>query len=974
MESRASSWARRVTQMWVLAVFLGVGHRSAPAEEPPPPYEVYTPITKVTISSPNNGDIWAPVSEHNLTVYPAATDTDRCTNPPPGQSGEVTDTVSHWWTGSGGTFRKNQYIGESVWYTCTNVPGDHPVTVNADDNLFVEHYYEDGTDYDDKALEGGDDIPTSDNTDTKTPIIVRCDIDIWNGQSGPMAPDETDYDLDGIEDEEDIGAFTVANLNDTNGDGHPDNDDSYRPVVASGTGARDEIDLMKIVLHKPEPAALAGSVRLVIEAGDIKIWDDPVKTNEITDLEFSIADCPAEGKTWYVEARAATSLQGISLRYEVKPTGKTEWYCPDRVTATGVWATCTRKITDYLSAAQVNGILQSDPQYNEGGEQGGHAIGCILSLTGGTGVGRVVQGALDVNCIVIEFGVTPDRIYPDVPETYGDDTHARPWFDVTRQRQGAAFKWWNTGQEVNWDPDIGHRHFPERDNQDNELANDDSPTTDIAEENDENDEPTDEGRLWSIDAPGSPRGNSLRVMRMNFLEFVRMGTTRDPGEPPPENPSAEDWLAGSRCSPKEPWSSKLTRGHVTSPNALTPTHFAFQREVLDTELSVIQTTPTCRHLAWPRGLEIAANDGLVEQEVTIRLIAQENVILDEIVDSVFGQLKSTLAGDLVAYGPAGHLAFASRINGHIVGRQATASARQVDIAHELVLTGGNILSPEWPVEGTVASVPTPDPGAMNLGEITSVTVGDMVAEADSNDGGNMAVTVEIDDYNSWPYASKALDIFTPHSVPLLMYDPVFKSPVQAIKRGVVSGFALTGYIAGKADGTVIGPDGSSGANTAHICVYVKDFDGNWVHSGYVSRTGPTYTLAAPGIGGTTPIPVGGSVSVLIPGVYTHASAADPGNEDEDVEVEIRDWDGPFNPSEHLQTIYVSVPRPNHWFPGALIGPQTPDTGELSNPAPGGIVWGPLGSSYDVEAEVFYRIKDHEGDMDSATVPVRAVAP
>ena len=57
--------------------------------------------------------------------------------------------------------------------------------------------------------------------------------------------------------------------------------------------------------------------------------------------------------------------------------------------------------------------------------------------------------------------------------------------------------------------------------------------------------------------------------------------------------------------------------------------------------------------------------------------------------------------------------------------------------------------------------------------------------------------------------------------------------------------------------------------------------------------------------------------------------------------------------------------------GALIGPVVPSAGTLTNPAPGAEVRGPDGASDEKEAEVYYRVKDAQGNLDSPTVSVTA---
>lgn len=51
--------------------------------------------------------------------------------------------------------------------------------------------------------------------------------------------------------------------------------------------------------------------------------------------------------------------------------------------------------------------------------------------------------------------------------------------------------------------------------------------------------------------------------------------------------------------------------------------------------------------------------------------------------------------------------------------------------------------------------------------------------------------------------------------------------------------------------------------------------------------------------------------------------------------------------------------------------MVPSAGTLTNPDPGGVVQGPDGSSHEQEAEVYYRVKDISGNLDSPTVSVTA---
>jgi hypothetical protein len=92
--------------------------------------------------------------------------------------------------------------------------------------------------------------------------VLAVDLKIWNGQNAANpVPDPDKFSL---------GAFTTANLNDTDGDGIIDKDDPDVPR---------EVDLMQLYIGGYK--GLKGRVKLTIKSGSVKLWEDREKKTEI---------------------------------------------------------------------------------------------------------------------------------------------------------------------------------------------------------------------------------------------------------------------------------------------------------------------------------------------------------------------------------------------------------------------------------------------------------------------------------------------------------------------------------------------------------------------------------------------------------------------------------------------------------------------------------------------------------------------
>lgn len=97
-------------------------------------------------------------------------------------------------------------------------------------------------------------------------------LSIFDGQGGDQVGSGWIIDPDRLE--ETRGAFTVANLNDTDADGILDVNDAA--VIATPQG-ENEKDLMKLVLHEPLNYFEEDTGTLRIDSGSIAIYSSATK-------------------------------------------------------------------------------------------------------------------------------------------------------------------------------------------------------------------------------------------------------------------------------------------------------------------------------------------------------------------------------------------------------------------------------------------------------------------------------------------------------------------------------------------------------------------------------------------------------------------------------------------------------------------------------------------------------------------------
>lgn len=155
--------------------------------------------------------------------------------------------------------------------------------------------------------------------------LLPVDLTIHNGHGAAQPVPEKD--------EETLGAFTVANLNDTDGDGTVDNGDN---TVKKGAAGEDEEDLMKLIVKGPN----LGRMKVTVVSGNVEFWEKSTKETKIAKQGNAIfidgADLP---KTLWVEATNHSNvLRDIELKLGFEAPDGTLTDDLDKVKATAVWA------------------------------------------------------------------------------------------------------------------------------------------------------------------------------------------------------------------------------------------------------------------------------------------------------------------------------------------------------------------------------------------------------------------------------------------------------------------------------------------------------------------------------------------------------------------------------------------------------------------------------------------------------------
>ncbi|MGC1272604.1 MAG: hypothetical protein WBC44_02765 [Planctomycetaceae bacterium] len=127
-DSLASRFMRRGSLL-LFALSVGSLCPHAAAEE----YDAHTPITDVVMQNPTEDEVWLIDSPHTLTCS-TSTDTDRKRPSEEDPWEDVGDSVTHFWSATGGQFKNNDNVGTSVEYICSHVADFYGITVYADDD------------------------------------------------------------------------------------------------------------------------------------------------------------------------------------------------------------------------------------------------------------------------------------------------------------------------------------------------------------------------------------------------------------------------------------------------------------------------------------------------------------------------------------------------------------------------------------------------------------------------------------------------------------------------------------------------------------------------------------------------------------------------------------------------------------------------------------------------------------------------
>ena len=382
-----------------------------------------------------------------------------------------------------------------------------------------------------------------------------CNLEIYNGSIDWVSNSSPSgvFPISRVK-EYDLGAITVANINDTDGDGIIDNIDN-NGVIDDDLG-RNEVDLMKLVIKKPIPDN-GGSATLSIVSGNIKLWNNPDKTGEInvppSGISFSTSQLD---KVIFIEAiEQSSSVGDIELKLEYMGN-------EDMVRATGIWFIEHEYWVTRVDAMDLTVVdpVAIDPVNNP------NPITDLLDL--GTGSSQLETTIINGNIswkgsryghgtYREESGNNPQEdekiggkflfefeIFPHLTATEISDFKIK--LDITRQRK-TRLRSIVSGSGDLIIPNNNERDFPWEISSDNETPNDDGGSFD-------EDNTLKNDFIYSYDAAGINRDDSyvnfaaFNMSKTSFSEFVRIKFGED-------FQNQNGLVEGTRASNRSDWHS-----------------------------------------------------------------------------------------------------------------------------------------------------------------------------------------------------------------------------------------------------------------------------------------------------------------------------------------------------------------------------------------------------------------------------------
>lgn len=302
------------------------------------------------------------------------------------------------------------------------------------------------------------------------PEGISCGLNmrLFDGNFGALPSDDM---------EEERGAFTVFNGNDSDGSQSQD---------VGETRVRGERDLMRLILRRPEPN-LGGLVTLEILSNPQKIrfFSAQSKVDELVPdptLEFATSELPKV--IWIEGIQKSDEVRDVGLRYSYLAGGDA---CEDFANATIVWAEPVEARHDWTDAVWPE--LTEPPR------------GAFTRQCDGFGLRPVMPAPKGIrNCIGFKFQV--------FPATIGFETDVK--WDVTRQKESLQKVFYSDG-----DVNRVRSQFPEGEEANDDRHNNDESAMPVAD------------LFFSFDGPGladadAPRSARRIVYRAHFRDFMRV--------------------------------------------------------------------------------------------------------------------------------------------------------------------------------------------------------------------------------------------------------------------------------------------------------------------------------------------------------------------------------------------------------------------------------------------------------------------